>query len=159
MMAARPVAHHGAVALTERLRNLIVMPLGQLARGHAAPRMELGDRVRRPDARPAIERGPQVIVEQLAAGRYEQLVKGAEQTGIAAGKEKSVEVGARQSGGGLDEGVPRARYLGTRPAAVAVEEIATVVEQPHVQIARHLQQCPVDAGELERPRQKVIALG
>src|SRR5207245_7126267 len=125
----------------------------------ATAMVKLGDRVCRPDARSAIERGPQVVVEELSARRDEQLVERAEQARIAARKEESEEAGTRQRGCGVDEGVPRGRYLRTRATGGAFEEVAAVVEQPHVEVARDLQERAVDARELERPRQKIAALG
>src|SRR5437899_3212762 len=131
MMAAGPVAHHGALTVPKRLRDLVVVPAGQVTWRDATAMVKLGDRVCRPDARSAIERGPQVVVEELSARRDEQLVERAEQARIAARKEESEEAGTRQRGCGVDEGVPRGRHLRTRAAGGAVEEVAAVVEQPH----------------------------
>src|SRR3989441_4671588 len=103
MMAAGPVADHRALAASEGRRDFIVVPAGQLARRDTAAVMQLGDRVGGPYAWRPIERRPEIVVEQIPAGRNEELVKRAKEARIAAGKQKPVQPRLRQRRRCLDE--------------------------------------------------------
>src|SRR5439155_2613341 len=113
--------------------------------------MQLGDRVGGPYAWRPIERRPEIVVEQMPAGRNEELVKRAKEARIAARKQKPVQPRLRQRRRCLDERIPGARYF--------AEQVAPVVQQANIEVTRNLEQRAVDAGELERLRQEIVAFG
>ena len=117
--------------------------------------MQLGEAIGGPDAGGIIERGSEVRVEEMTACRHQQLVKRPEEPGITAGKQEAVDPRARQRRRRLDERVPRSRNRHAR----AAQQVAAVVEQPHVEVAGDLQQRAVDPRQFARLRQEVVDLG
>src|SRR5687768_6235266 len=67
------------------------MPQRELARRHPPQMVKLHDPLEGPASRWGIECRFEVLVEQLAAGSHQQLIEGAEQSRIAARKQKPVK--------------------------------------------------------------------
>ena len=148
VIAARPVRHHGGVAGAERGGDVVVMPAAEVARRHAAAQVPVGDLFDRPVTRLRRKRRLQIVVEQPPARAGEELVEHAEQSGIAAREEEPVESAAASSyGRRVDQFAPRGRH--------AVDQVAAVVKQPDIEVARDLKQPAVDPRQLRRPRQQI----